>query len=279
MIVVGMHRSGTSMVTRMLEEMGMFVGKEKTPDHEATFFLDLNSWILRQSGGSWDNPEPIRNLLRNPEVRSLVADYVGQRMKAPSAASYVGWPDYFRGITPQKMGSPWGWKDPRNTYTLPLWLDLFPEARIVHVYRHGVDIAGSLKARETMRMTRAREKYSRRRSLYRIVPKRGTFAGSVRCTNLEDALELWASYLAEAKAHTLKLSDRAVELKYEDFLAEPRRHLTHLARFCGLPDDKSAIERMSATVDQSRACAYRNDPELRDLAEKHSGLLGEWGYG
>ena len=26
---------------------------------------------------------------------------------------------------------PWGWKDPRNSITLPLWLRLYPEAKII----------------------------------------------------------------------------------------------------------------------------------------------------
>ncbi|MBW1793701.1 MAG: sulfotransferase [Deltaproteobacteria bacterium] len=38
----------------------------------------------------------------------------------------------------------WGWKDPRTTLTLPLWLKLFPKARIIHVIRNGIDSALSL---------------------------------------------------------------------------------------------------------------------------------------
>ena len=42
---------------------------------------------------------------------------------------------------------PWGWKDPRNTFTLDRWMDLFPKARIVHVIRNGMDVALSLNMR------------------------------------------------------------------------------------------------------------------------------------
>ncbi len=30
----------------------------------------------------------------------------------------------------------WGWKDPRNTFTLPMWLSIFPKARVLHVLRN-----------------------------------------------------------------------------------------------------------------------------------------------
>ena len=43
-IVIGMHRSGTTMLTKMLEELGVFLGWKKQGDHESTFFLSLKRW-------------------------------------------------------------------------------------------------------------------------------------------------------------------------------------------------------------------------------------------
>jgi len=37
-VIIGMHRSGTSIVTRMLGQLGLFVGKKKDMNHEALFF-------------------------------------------------------------------------------------------------------------------------------------------------------------------------------------------------------------------------------------------------
>jgi hypothetical protein len=42
----------------------------------------------------------------------------------------------------------WGWKDPRNSITLPVWLKLFPDARVIHIVRNGVDVAESLYRRQ-----------------------------------------------------------------------------------------------------------------------------------
>lgn len=38
-IIAGMHRSGTTMITRMLEEAGLFVGKRKDPRNSFTLPL------------------------------------------------------------------------------------------------------------------------------------------------------------------------------------------------------------------------------------------------
>lgn len=277
-IIIGMHRSGTSMISRMLEELGLFVGKRKTNDNEAVFFLRLNEWLLHQSNGAWDHPEPIRDLLRHAEVRGLAADYIARTMKSPSVADYLGWRNYMRYATPRGMDTPWGWKDPRNTYTLPLWLDLFPGARVVHIYRNGVDIASSLRTRENKRIASSLRSYDRRKPLYLLRPKRGRLMGSVMCTDLERAFELWLSYVTEATVHVRRLGDRALELRYEDFLMEPQRSLASLARFCGLPDDERAVANVSEGVRRDRAYAYRNDPELQALAERFSEELAAWGY-
>jgi hypothetical protein len=45
------------MITRMLENLGLFVGKRKEENHEALFFKRINNWLLKQSGGAWDYPD------------------------------------------------------------------------------------------------------------------------------------------------------------------------------------------------------------------------------
>jgi len=42
------------------------------------FFCRLKEWLLRQAGRSWDYPEPIYDLLRKREVRTLALDYANQ---------------------------------------------------------------------------------------------------------------------------------------------------------------------------------------------------------
>lgn len=48
-----MHRTGTKIITEMLEELGIFMGADKEQNNESLFFIQLNDWLLKQSSASW----------------------------------------------------------------------------------------------------------------------------------------------------------------------------------------------------------------------------------
>lgn len=274
-----MHRSGTSLVAQMLEEIGLFLGWRKDINHEAWFFLRLNDWLLHQCGGAWDQPAPIRHLLANPLGRRMVGDYLRFMLGAPRAATFLGPWQYLRYRSVAAIDRPWGWKDPRNTFTLPLWLDLFPEARIVHIYRHGVDVAASLKRRQSESVDQSQSRLQRRRWIHAFaIPRRGGFAESWRCAELDEALRLWSEYMPEARAHVADLGDRAMEVRYEDLLENPRRELSALAEFCTLSASKSAVGKAAGRIRPARALAHQHDSTLRDLAERWREQLRPFGY-
>ena len=50
-IIIGMHRSGTTMITDMLRRLGLFVGNDLEENSESMFFINHNDWLLNQSGG------------------------------------------------------------------------------------------------------------------------------------------------------------------------------------------------------------------------------------
>jgi hypothetical protein len=278
-IIIGMHRSGTSMITRLLEAMGLFVGSQKHPiSHEALFFVRSNEWLLRQSGGSWHDPGPIHRMLKNHAVRALAVDYLRCLLNSWQVYSFMGLGKYLRYRRLENMPFPWGWKDPRSTYTLPLWLEVFPDAKIIHMRRHGVDVANSLKIRQE----KALHKF--RRSVFKCQFRRflNPFAPSVlglfHCRTLKDFLSLWDKYVWEADAHVRELKDRAMNLGYEDFLSDPPRHMEQLALFCGLKVTGRELERLCAQVDKERAYAYRTSPELRSFADTMTHSLKAHGY-
>lgn len=278
-IILGMHRSGTSLVARMLGEIGLFLGWRKDVNHEAWFFLRLNDWLLHQCGGAWDQPTPIRHLIANPEGRRMVGDYLRFMLGAPRAASFLGPRRYLRYRSLAALDRPWGWKDPRNTFTLPLWLDLFPEARVVHVYRHGVDVAASLNRRQDESLDQSQRRFRRRRWAYAFaIPRRAGFAESWRCAELDEALRLWSEYIHEARAHVAALGDRIMEVRYEDLLEDPHRELSALAAFCSLPASSGTVGQAAGRIRPARALAYQHDPMLRELAERWRERLRPFGY-
>lgn len=277
-IVMGMHRSGTSMVASILEELGIFTGRKKDTNEEALFFRNLNEWLLRQSGGTWDNPEPIHYLLRNKAVRELTVDYMSHLMKTPRVVSLMGWKNYLRYRTPQNLNTPWGWKDPRNTYTLPVWLDLFPQARVINIYRHGVDVAASLKKREWSNFAEGTAKHERRKTLYWIHPKRYGFNCNLRTSFLEGGFSLWEDYLRETETHLHQLGKRAMSLRYEDSITDSLRTVESIAHFCGLRVNKTRLDEAASKVKKERPYKYRDSSELEEFAARMSARLARYGY-
>lgn len=143
LIVIGMHGSGTSIISRILAELGVYMGTNLDAHAEAAEFYHLNEELLYRSGSGWSHPEPfLSDLRRGPAaataaLRLLGATYGRLRTR------------YLAGMTrrPTPAGHAWGWKDPRNSLTLPLWLRLFPHARVLHVRRDPELAAASIHRR------------------------------------------------------------------------------------------------------------------------------------
>lgn len=129
-----MHRSGTSMVASLLRRAGLHLGPESnfvppSPRNPAGYFeykklVELNDELLTKLGGSYLNPPAF--------AREDVAEVRGLREKAAAILRE------FEGR------EPWGWKDPRNSLTLPFWASLVRGVKIVICLRHPWDVARSL---------------------------------------------------------------------------------------------------------------------------------------
>lgn len=269
-LVIGAHRSGTSVLNRVLGELGMFRGVRRDENDEALFFLRLNEWLLRQTGARWDHPEPVRDLLDHAEIRQLAADYVRLCLDSPRSVGFVGLRRYLRRGGVSALDVPWGFKDPRSSFTLPLWLDVFPDAKVIHIERHGVAVAASLRARQRRNLERSRRLFARNRVLLRFLPKRAGFTDSVRCATLDGAYAVWESYVKESRRHVTALGDRALELGYEELAIEPRLVVERVAAFCGLSPTADTRERAAGLLRRDRAGVHRDDPELAAFAARVS---------
>jgi len=278
-----MSRSGTSMLTRMLNDLGLFVGKKLTRNHEALFFREINDWLLTQSSGGLENPGTIKYLLQDNEARGLYGEFVRFTMESPHAISFLGFSKYLSSRTPEKLDMPWGWKDPRNTFTLPFWLDLFPNAKVIHIYRHPLDIANSLLTRRKRGLARLKDKHRSYKPFYwyylmhKFILKNRVFV-DIRSGTVEQGFAIWEEYLKEARSHVDILNDQAIEIKYEDFLEHPGEILKSLSEFCELDATQEEIEKVASQANKSRAYAYLNDPELKAFSLDISDRLKAYGY-
>src|SRR5207245_289684 len=102
--IAGMHRSGTSMVAKVLHRAGVDLGDEAdlmpaTSDNPDGFwehveFVRVNDEVLNELGGGWDHV-PDQAAWRDIDVARFDQDVSALRRE-------------FEGR------EPWGWKDPRN---------------------------------------------------------------------------------------------------------------------------------------------------------------------
>lgn len=271
------------MLTRMLDDLGLFTGKKVTRNHEAVFFREINDWLLTQSSAGLEDPKSIKYLLQDKEARDLFGEFVEFSMTTPHVISFLGFSKYLKYRTPQNLDIPWGWKDPRNTFTLPFWLDLFPDAKVIHIYRHPLDIANSLITRRKRGLDRLKNRHSNFKPFYWYYLMHKFILGNrvfvdIRGGTLEEGFAIWEEYLKEARSEVDKLSEQAIEIKYEDVLERPSEILKSVSEFCGLDASENDIEKIASEANKSRAFAYLKNPELKAFSDKIADRLKIYGY-
>ena len=144
-VVLGMHRSGTSLVSSILHAMGVRMGE---PAHLKLFhrrdqpqgywedqdFTLLNRQIIKDAGGDWYTPLPSGRIV---EAAKAYREEMAQLIERKEEAAI------------QSIG--WGWKDPRNCLTMGAWWPFVStrDLRIVRVRRSNEAIVDSLIRRGT----------------------------------------------------------------------------------------------------------------------------------
>ncbi|NNF65471.1 MAG: sulfotransferase [Acidimicrobiia bacterium] len=277
-IVIGMHRSGTTAVTRLLEGLGVFMGRYQEGNAEAWMFFLTNQSLLKKAGGRWDHPDPALDILESSQ-RAHYVEGLKRLVRSPLMIGFLGPVRYLRRHRLARTGAPWGWKDPRNTITLPLWLDVFPHAKVINVTRHGVDVASSLATRSDSAAEQHDKRAARRPLLHLLGSLFGPWSRVSPVDDLDGAFELWERYMEIGTRWFHEVPpDRRLALAYEDLLASPRAVAESLAEFCGVSGEEDLITRAIADLKQSRSLAYRNDDRLAAFAESHADRLARWGY-
>jgi len=282
-IILGMHRSGTSIVAESLDRLGLFVGHELQEDHESVYFLAINETIFSRVNAAWDNPLPVSSLMANESAMDMTAAAVGADLASRRIRPFFGWKRYLKHRSLAELTQAWGWKDPRTVFTLPLWLKLFPAAKLVYVLRNGVDVAASLVTREQRLLEGREKKFEERLNRFsnRSRLERAGYKGSARCLTLAGGFELWQEYLQAADANLAEQENPLLTVRFEDFAKEPAKHIKEMASFCELTADDAAIQSAAARVDNTRASAFSRDPKLAAFHEtiRNNAAMVRYGYG
>jgi len=204
--ITGMHRTGTSMVSRLLNLCGLYLGEEQdlipgAEDNPEGFwenkkFHQINEDILSTLGGSWDMPPEFKKGWENSEMLSEL------RIRAKKA------------IDEMAGHGDWGWKDPRNSLTLPFWRKLIPDFKTVICLRNPFEVYQSL----------ARRGYSSSRFTY----------------------ALWLTYNQMVLAFTKP--EARIITHYDAYFQHPQVELKRLADFLGMNATGDVIDAACAST-------------------------------
>ena len=131
-LVLGMHRSGTSCIARMIHLCGASLGTDiaganwsnQAGHWEALEGIAINEGLLRYSGGSWDTPPS--EIVSDARLRWKMRGFLGRLHVEGTCV----------------------WKDPRNVATFQAWRPLLKNYLPVAVFRSPVSVSLSLQRRE-----------------------------------------------------------------------------------------------------------------------------------
>ena len=133
--VLGMHRSGTSCLTGIMQGLGVELGEvftanpfNKRGNRENARIMQLNDEILEFNGGAWDKPVQVQawNDAHRRERDAIVREIQ------------------------DRAGQFWGFKDPRTLLTLPFWLEAGIDPLFIATLRQPLRVALSLHDRNKM---------------------------------------------------------------------------------------------------------------------------------
>ncbi len=144
-VILGMHRSGTSLTANFMNAVGFDVGRDQAPADEwnaagyweSRTILRFHEKILAQLDCTWENPRlslPV-NWQRNSDIQQLKSGLL-QFVRSEC----------------ERTDKIWGFKDPRTAILLPLWQEIFDELQLEPHYilavRHPGSVAASLSRRD-----------------------------------------------------------------------------------------------------------------------------------
>ena len=204
--IAGMHRSGTSMITNLLHLSGLYLGPEQellppSPSNvhghwENVRFLQINDQILCNMGAGWDHPPALAETWQPERFPRILVERALALLH-----------DF-------RDQEPWGWKDPRNSLTLPFWINLVPNAKVVICVRNPLEVALSLERRNGF-----------------------TYA---------HGLDLWTAYNLSLLVNTTP--QQRLFTDYDCYFSDPQRELRRILDFLGISVRRAILDQACNSI-------------------------------
>jgi len=284
LLILGMHRSGTTLLVEILMKLGYFSGANLEENLESEFILKLNEWILRRSGGAWDNPLPIKSLIKSNYLRDEVINILNNEIHSERFSEYYKYNSKIK-INAKNPPIFWGWKDPRNIFTLNLWLEIFPQLKILIIRRNGIDVANSLHQRQLNYLK------NDTRGPFIIKPLKKRIKDSInqferfnmqscRCTTMEGCFNLWEEYQFEADDIYDQFSGQKLYISYENLLLKTENVIEQIKNLLCRNIVNTELQNIQNLVNSQRAFAFIQRNNLHSFYNevKETNLMKKYGY-
>lgn len=186
LIILGMHRSGTSLLSNWLHHCGLNLGERLLGSglgnirghYEDIDFIELHDEILKQveiTDGGLTNINKTSSFQENNvsnKIRKLVQ-------------------------SKQEHGIDWGWKDPRTCLFLPYYEKLLPKAKIIAIYRPPLEVVDSLLRRKEAKLSK---RFAKRLNGNNLIKRKYykfrmfVFSKYLRSFKAKEYLRTWTAY-------------------------------------------------------------------------------------
>lgn len=182
LVILGMHRSGTSLLASWLAASGLALGDELLGEgvgndrghFEDLDFLRLHERILRDNGIRCGGLRQTAPLHIAPERHAAMATLVAQKNAAHAQ---------------------WGWKEPRTCLFVKEYEALLPAASYLIVYRHYAQVVDSLIRRDLKKRQRKLDKQNFLRRMFHRFGTRHLDPFSIK-QQADNYLATWITYTA-----------------------------------------------------------------------------------
>lgn len=218
LVILGMHRSGTSALTGLLNKLGLSTGRNllsADKNNERGYFEDIHlnqqhDVMLKHLGRSWS------------DVRLFPAGWFEQDWVATARDKLAG---HF--LAEFDLDRMWVLKDPRVCRLLPVWKQIFARLRIQPGYifsiRHPLEVAASLEKRNSIKSQHAFLLYA----LYLLEAERETRDLPRVVVSYTDLLNDWhqvVQMISDNLGVLLPEVDNEMSQQVDDFLSRSLQH-------------------------------------------------------
>lgn len=181
--ILGAPRSGTTMLRDIFKQIDELFSPEEThffrwaapfQGFEYNSFYEKNGVLIKHRGMDGISDERFFEIYTSCKTRAEFTDF------------------YCSEVAKMKGATAWFEKTPQNVYGLPLLVDQFPDAKIIHLVRHPLSVVKSLMAGKVLK------------------PQ-----------NLIGALNYWLEAVTIVNVLKPVMGDQLIEVRYEDLQLDP----------------------------------------------------------